>query len=1222
MHGFVTVFVGLIVATGAFAQGSASSDRLLPLDGNPIEPLDPARRSALLKELWDAGSRFQRVGRDYREEIRSVVTAEVKKRKKLLNEGYGKQITQIQQVEQRRRRDAIAAFRQFVERYPNHSTHTPDAMFRLAELYYEVSALEYDRAEDDHDRLVDLYERGKLPDEPPQPELEFPETIKLYRELVRRFKDYRYRDIAMYMLGYCLERSGNDAEAKGTWERMATIYPQSTYAPEVWLRVGEYYFDNGAWKQARQAYANAAKYTDSSLFDLALYKLAWTYFQDYDYDEAIRGFKRLISYYDKKSETSEGSDRGRELRNEAVQYLARSLAEDDWDGDGEADAGAGVARALLYLNEGLPFEREVMEGYAKALVELHEEAKYREAIQVYQTLIDREPRNPKNPEFYETLIELYYTVRDKENGLRAREEFVEKFARGSAWYRANIGNPAVTSKADELVEAFLKERALMQYEFARELRKQALVENDAAKLRRSKLESKKASSIIQQYLSDPRHRKDRYALGYYLAEMFYKSDQFLKSATAYEAVRDDETPSATAIPEYADIREDAAFSAIKAVERYLEEQVKARRMSKKTLALDADIPPEEEEKKRSTRIRRVKPQKLPKKVEQWVANSDRYMELKLERPSNKEYPVEQSYRIGLMFYNFRHYDEARRRWESVIKNWPNKKEASFAARNIINSYKEENDWGSVERWADRVAKEGIGRPEDVASLRKQIKLYKLGVSFDKAEALYAEKKYVQAAEEFERVVGSDPKSKFSDKALFNAGQAYQLAKHWNSAARVFERIVIEPRFAGSPFRRDALINLAENHRRFFAFDKAIHRYQALVKEFPTVKQASYSLFKSAQLLEMTGRWAESAQVYERYSNEYNTRDDAMLALFRAGLVYEKMKDVNAQIRLLRTFIKRFSTTPGSDARIVEANMRLGNLFRVKNDWKTAKRYFEQTINEFQARGLAPGDQAEHAAKAQFELVDASYRAYQSIRVTEAMSLPRRQKAFGRKQKTMIELAHEDTGLYKKVTRYQYNPMSVAAYVRMGQVPLDFAKMLYAAPDPPGYDEESLEIYTDQIETLATQTEDFAVEKLQEAVAAARRLKIVNDYSQLALTILNGYKPKEYPLLKSEKRTFDYDEGLNTPLVVPKVVPPAPVLDADEQPRTEGDSDSSSPPEPDPVEPVDDENVEPANPDPVQPAEEKTPPTAPEPMEEVPAPDEEVPASDEEVPAPEDEEEGP
>jgi TolA-binding protein len=1222
------MFVGLIVATGAFAQGSASSGRLQPLDGNPTEPLDPARRSALLKELRDAGSRFQRVGQDYREEIRSVVTAEVNQRTKLLNEGYGKQITQIQQIEQRRRRDAIAAFRQFVERYPNHSTHTPDAMFRLAELYYEESELEYGRAEDDHDRLIELYERGKLPDEPPQPELTFAETIKLYRELVRRFKDYRYRGVAMYLLGYCLERSGDDTEAKRIWEQMATAYPQSKYAPEVWLRIGEYYFDGGEWVQARKAYAKAAEYTDSSLFDLALYKLAWTYFQDYNYDAAIRGFKRLIGYYDKTAETAEGSERGRELRNEAVQYLARSLAEDDWDGDGEADEGAGVERALRYLNEGLPFEREVMEGYAKALVELHEDAKYREAIKVYRTLIDREPNNPQNPEFFETLIELYYTVRDKENGLLARQQFVENFGRKSNWYKANIGNPAVTSKADELVEAFLKERALMQYELAVELRKQALVEADAKKLERSIAESSKAASIIQQYLSDPRHRKDRYALRYYLAEMYYKSEQYLKSAIEYESVRDDETPTATEIPEYADIREDAAFSAIAAVEKYLEEQVKKKRMPKKALALDADVPPEEEEKKRSTRIRRVKPQKLPKKIDQWVASSDRYVDLKLERPAgkDKDYPVKQSYRIGLMFYNFRHYDEARRRWELVIKGWPNKKEASFAARNVINSYKEENDWVNVEKWADRVAKEGIGRPEDVASLRAQIKLYKLGVSFDKAEALYAEKKYVEAAEEFERVVGSDPKSKFADKALFNAGQAYQLAKHWNSAARVFEQIVTEPRFAGSQFRQDALVNLAENHRRFFAFDKAIHRYQALVKEFPTVKEAAYALFKSAQLLEMTGRWAEAAQVYERYSNEYNMRDDAMLALFRTGLVYEKMKDVNAQIRLFRTFIKRFSTTPGSDARIVEANMRLGDLFQRKKDWKTAKRYYEQTIKDFQARGLAPGDQAEHAAKAQFELVDASYRTYHRIRVTEGMSLSRQQKTVGRKFKLMVELANEDTGLFMQVARYQYNPMSVAAYVRMGQVPLSFAKMLYDAPDPPGIDEESLELYREQIEEVAVQREDFAVEKLQEAVAAARRLKIVNDYSQLALTILNGYKPKEYPLLKAEKRTFDFDEGLNSPLVVPKVVPPPPVLDAKEQPGVDDDSDASTPSEP---EPVDDEKVGPSSPDPAPPAEEETPSTAPEPTEEVPAPneevpapDEEVPAPDEEVPAPDGEEEGP
>ncbi len=1231
MHRIVTVAVGLLVAQAAWAQMGANAGRLTPLDGQPVTPLDPAKHAKLVNELRDAGSRFDRVGREYRGEIRTVITDAIKKRREFLNEGYERQISQIQKLEQRRRMSAIAAFRQFVERYPDHPEHTPDAMFRLAELYYEESELLYARSEDEHDKLVDLYERGKIPSEPLSPELNFSDSVKLYRELARRFKDYRYRDVAMYMLGYCQERSGEDEAAKAIWEKMATSYPKSIYAPEVWLRIGEYYFDMGAWADARRAYANATKYTESSLYDLALYKLAWTYFQDYDYDKAINGFKKLIGYYDELTKKSGGTDRGRALRDEAVQYLARSLAEDDWNGDGEPDEDAGVERALRYLNDGLEFEREVMKGYAKALFDLHEDAKYREAVIVYRTLIDRDPNHPDNPEYFDTLIQLYYTIRDTERGLRAREEFVQRFGRDSKWYAANIGNPAVTSKADELVETFLRERAILQIQLAQELRKQALVENDADKLRRAKKEFRKAATILETYLADKRHTKDRYVLRYYLAEMLYKSDQYLRSAAEYEKVRDDDSESAIALKEYNEIREDSAFTAIQAVERYLERQVEVRRIPKKTLALDADLPPEDEQKARSTRVRKIKPQKIPAKVDRWVANSDRYVELKLEHPENKDFSVQQAYRIGLMFYNFRNYDEARRRWELVIKQWPQATEASFSARNIINSYKDENDWTNVEKWAERVAKEGIGRPEEVAQLREDIKLFKLGVSFDKAEALYEEKKYVEAAEEFERVVGVDRKSKFADKALFNAGQAYQLAKHWNSAARVFERIVTEPRFAGSKFREDSLINLAENHRRFFAFDKAIHRYQALVREFPNSKPAPYAMIKSAELLERTGKLLPAAGKYEEYAEAYPKQNDAMTAFFQAGLVYEKMKDANAQIRLWRAFIKRHKETPGAELRIVEANLRLGDLFKARKDYKTSLRYYQQTIKEFEERGLAPGPQAQHASKAQFELVEAKFRQYETVQLREGMSLSRQQKVVGRKFKLLLELAKEDTGLYSQISKYRYNPWTIAALVRMGQVPLGFSKFLYDAPDPSGIAEEDLELYREQIEEIAVQQEDYAVEKLETAVGAARRFKIVNEWSQLGLSILNKYKPQEYPLLKSEKRAFDYGDGMNTNLGM--------TAKSDESPDVKTEpQDDVSPSEPsDPEEPQDvteesdvsvegDPAVEPkpqkSGSDETKPEDEPSVPAPVEPEspstgDEIPVPDDEIPVPDDDIPVPDD-----
>ena len=78
------------------------------------------------------------------------------------------------------------------------------------------------------------------------------------------------------------------------------------------------------------------------------------------------------------------------LREEAIDYLAMSLAEDDWDNDGLPDENAGVARGLGYLSEGKAYEKEVINRYAKALYDLSDK-KVGQAIEVYRHLVGQDP---------------------------------------------------------------------------------------------------------------------------------------------------------------------------------------------------------------------------------------------------------------------------------------------------------------------------------------------------------------------------------------------------------------------------------------------------------------------------------------------------------------------------------------------------------------------------------------------------------------------------------------------------------------------------------------------------------------------------------------------------------------------------------------------------------------------------------------------------------------
>ena len=64
------------------------------------------------------------------------------------------------------------------------------------------------------------------------------------------------------------------------------------------------------------------KHPESNYYAPAYYKLAWSYYRNDQFEDAVKCFKQLIEYSDQRTE--EGLSPF-ELRDEAVQYILNSL---------------------------------------------------------------------------------------------------------------------------------------------------------------------------------------------------------------------------------------------------------------------------------------------------------------------------------------------------------------------------------------------------------------------------------------------------------------------------------------------------------------------------------------------------------------------------------------------------------------------------------------------------------------------------------------------------------------------------------------------------------------------------------------------------------------------------------------------------------------------------------------------------------------------------------
>src|SRR5690606_34501273 len=196
---------------------------------------------------------------------------------------------------------------------------------------------------------------------------DFSQSMYYSQELIRRYPEFPQLDGTLYLLGFCQTQMEMHEEAKDTYLALVEKLPESPKAPEAYTRIGEYYFGKSQdaiqgiseepvqWDVAKSYYEKAVSYgPDYAIYDRALYRLAWTEYYNEDYDSMIYRFIELVEYADKVP-------KGSTLRQEAIEFMAAALAEEDWNlqDDIERDPDFGMTRFDRYLNEGRPFELEV-----------------------------------------------------------------------------------------------------------------------------------------------------------------------------------------------------------------------------------------------------------------------------------------------------------------------------------------------------------------------------------------------------------------------------------------------------------------------------------------------------------------------------------------------------------------------------------------------------------------------------------------------------------------------------------------------------------------------------------------------------------------------------------------------------------------------------------------------------------------------------------------------
>lgn len=1084
------------------SQDSNESEALLDeADLGPI--IEGGNQEFSEQALWLDFKRFAALYLEQAKEFKTVSDLIFKehylKKTDDIEKKYESEIKVATESEDEQRKESIRSFQAFLEDNKDrpHPIYTPDTLYRLAMLLLEDVDAEYLKAKERYDQKILTASEDE---DIPLPQRNHEQVVSIFTKLITEWPNYRDIDSAYYARAHAYLESGEQQQALSDFELIVQRFPNSDYRTEVYNLIGEIYFDFVKLPQAIVAYKEVLKDQSSQYYLGAFYKMAWSYYRNDQFEQAVEAFKKLILTSDQMVKQGK---KGFELRSEAIQYLAISLNEDDWDDDGVIDRDAGYKRVARYITSKESYQAELLESMVDIFFET---SKYEDAIKVAQLLFKNHPFYRNNPMIHAKTVTAFERIAQPDRAFSTRDTINNAYVINGPWYAYNHKDQEAIDQATKLMKDSLLQAATYHHERASMLRQRAMeseTESEQRVLMNQAIESYRTAALsYQRYLDRYKKDENTYELLYLVADAFYFSGDYPNALKQYVNVRDSKLGT--------EHKEEAAFSAILAHMNVLKVAVEQGKIQAKPSLIDqeressqVDQNPTHSDKNTGPKV--ITPEELPPLAQEALALRQKYIDEKLSNEEDPERVPVILYKVGEIYLDYQDFPKARERFEELIQSYPKSSVAEAAASALIETYRMEENWTKMAEWAEKIAQSGLS-----SQVVTQAKLWKVGALYKGAQALFNQEKYKEAALEYLSLVEQNPDNEFAAAALNNGAVAFEKAVMFDSAMKTYERIYRQ--FPDSEFSENALFRVAYNAERFYNYDKAVETFVELAQRYKEGKHAADASFNAARLLEQTQQYKRAANAYIRFVDQYPDHEDVAQIYLGAATCYERLDDQKNALKIYLNFIQRYGSIDKNSKLVISSLAKTLDIYKKYGNNRAVKATRQKLIDEFERRGLQPGSyEARFPAQARFEQIEARFENFTRLKIKGSM----------RKQGQIIKSMKEEiaglTEEYSALLKYKSLDWNIAAFYRIGLLRQLFSKALYNIPLPQGLSPEEEDIYVTQIEEIAIPIEDDAVQRFETAYQKAREFRISNDWTRKILLSLNQYKPAEYPTFKDEKR---------------------------------------------------------------------------------------------------------
>lgn len=1053
----------------------------------------------------DTLERYSDRMREFQGDVRHILDVQESEERQKLATGYGVAMRRLEESESALRRVAIQRLEGFLQKYPT-TKHSPDMTFRLADLYFEESEVDFATRMEEYGALEAQLEQNPSMLLPEPPKKDYGRSIALYRQIVDRHPEYEFLADTYYMLGYCLSRQNAeqyDADAARDVNLViVSRFPGTPFANDANMQLGEYYFDLPGTREAPTQHVHTAiKYYEAVLtdgpegkyYDEAIYKLGWSHYKLNDYDRSLGYLVQLLDYSEEQFlKTGKVSN----MRPEAVEYLAITYAD---IAEREGRKPYEIAQAHLNKVGDRKWQHDVVERLADIL---WAQAKWEASVDAYAFLQTRWPEHPTNPIYQQNVALLWAGASqnafnppqthqpmpfpDPQKAAQAFALLAERYTDGTPWYIANRGNPDAIAVARGFIETSL---ASVATEHLLQAQKTGNLE-----------EYRLAASQYREFLDKFPFADNYEEYEWYLAYALFSSNQFAEAEKVYQQILKNERSS---------YRDGARLQLLETRKQL----VLAKFGKLEDVPTDAVV----EQTVTTPHGKQITRYMVSDEHKAFVAACDDLLDREFtdpeQAPKLEEIRAAVAYIPAQILFNHGDYEGARLRFEKVMARFPKTQEALFASRLYVQTYNNEGDLANVAKYAGEFKIRRYGPAgEDVKLAAADFTDAEEAAKFMLAYQKIEKGDRAGAAEAYMAFMAEYPASKFFKDALFNAANNFEAVGKATDANRLFEQYIAK--YPTDERSKVLYFRIASNYSSTLDLQKATNYYESLVKLFPDYVDSPAALFNAAFLRVGMGDHAGAARAFERYATQFDEQPDAELAFWRAGEQWEQVGSDSA-LDFYQRYLKRYPTQDANHQ--IEAWYKIAKHHEKKGDARRAGQAWTMLQSAFMSNsGNAAMTSRIRSMAAEGALNDLLRRfdGFKQVKWSgnEAKNVEILTKTKPEELKALTDQAVQLIQVYQ-----DYDTAAASLYLQ-GMAYFAYADMAYEIPPPKGLTDEEIDIYRSTVdEQFRIPAEDRGKARLVAALEKAKAEKRWSEWNSKTMAALNERYPAEYPSERQESR---------------------------------------------------------------------------------------------------------